>query len=613
MIPDPRRLPPRTRLLIAARAKRSADAREFCSQMRFFNSEPCARHDALEPGCLDCGISLRRHQRVGTAWLWFAMRGLLADSVGLGKTAQVAGVLALAKQTGELSYENRAVITCRAAAVGQWAAELRRMLPSVQIIAADGLPDKRMRAYLGGWEVCVISDRTLAPAGQAGKRGSRDGDIERLRQFPVGIVVYDDIDAMRNGKTRSAWAIKKLASTATRVIGVHGTPLQKRLLELYYFLQPVGGVEVFGTENSFRQEYVVRDRLLIWLTVARGTPAEKNAWARKHNYPSFGALVARANADRQAGNRTSPACQLVSNVQAGRARFQRVVWKDSGINEARIGDLKRTIAPMVLRRTVSDLDDVELPEVQVNNVWLELSPGQRTRMNELKTGTLRRLRDTGVEVSPVEAGAAFTRARQINSGLAALDDGRDDSVKLDWVMDRLTGDLAEDKVIVFVYFKPNISALSARLEAEGIGHVLFWSEETDKTERERRRMQFLRDPDCKVLVGSPTIEASLNLQVAGHLIAADQIWNPQRMEQLLGRMRRQGSAHRMVIFHQLLIRDTVDDGFLELMEQEQGISDQVWEDRGEIYSVLTPVEVMRLVATGTTGREAGRRPRGVVP
>lgn len=599
MLPDPRRLSPETRDAIALRARHSHDARSFTEQMTYFNSQPCSRHRELVTSCTDCGIALRRHQRVGTAWLWFRMKGLLGDSCGLGKTAQIAAVLAMALQTGELCQGNRAVVVCQAAAVRQWARELRRCVPALGIITADGTPEDRMRAYLGPWDVCIISDRTLSPAGRAGSANARGGDIERLRQFPVGIVVYDDIDAMRNGATKTAWAVKKLASTADRVYGAHATPLQKRLQELYHFTEPIGALSVFGTPTKFKQDYVTRSRVLIWIAVTRALPAEKNAWARKHDFPTFSALEARAQADAQNSIplASSAARRLMAAVQSGRARHQRVIWKDSGVNERRLPEFKAKIGPMILRRTVRDLDDVQLPAVQPNEVWLDLLPAQRERMTELQRGILRRLRDSGEEITRVQAVAAYTRARQICSGLAALDDGRDVSVKLDWTVDRITGDLSEDKVFCFVYFRENVQALSNRLTEAGVGHVLLWSNETDPAERDLRIQRFTHDPECRVVIATTTAERSLNLQAASHLIAVDTIPNPARMTQILGRAVRLGSRHAMVVFHQLLIRDTYEEDLIEMLRSEQALANSVWDDTGELFTAdLSPAQLMRVIA-----------------
>lgn len=599
MLPDPRALPAATRVAIAERARLARDAVAFTGQMTYFNDQPCRYHaPALSASCSACGISLRRHQRTGAAWLWFAMKGLLGDSCGLGKTAQLAAVLAMALQTGELNQGNKAVIVCQASAVRQWARELRRCVPALGIITADGTPEARMAAYLGPWEVCVISDRTLAPAGKG--RSARGGDVERLRQFNVGIVVYDDIDAMRNGATKTAWAVKKLAAGADRVYGAHATSLQKRLPELYHFLEPVGGPAVLGSQAQFTRDYVARTSREIWLSVATATMPEKNSWARKKDFASFGALASRASADTAAGIplASSQARQLMAAVQSHRARFPRVIWTDTGVIERRLPELRAKVAPMVLRRTVADLDDAQLPEVQTDEVWLDLLPAQRERMRELTHGTLRRLLDSGEEITRVKAVAAYTRARQICSGLAALDDNQDVSVKLDWAVDRITGDLAEEKVFCFVYFRENVEALSRRLQAADVGHVLLWSNETNSAERDRRIQRFTNDPGCRVVIATTTAERSLNLQAASHLIAVDTIANPARMTQVLGRVRRLGSRHQMVVFHQLLARDTYEEDLIEQLRREQALADAVWDDTGELFTgeYMSPRQAIEVLA-----------------
>jgi SNF2 family DNA or RNA helicase len=558
-LPDPQTLTPRQRRTLSMRVQVLSDIEPW-PDLKYFNSAPCERHaPVLDPLCSRCGIRLRRHQRIGAAWMYLGLPGLLSDTVGSGKTAQVLSVLAMAKEHGELSYDNRAVIVCKAAAVHDpWGNELRRLTPGLDVFIADGDPKERIAGYMGNWEVVVVSDRTFAPA--RGKHKSRDGDIEYLYDFPVGILVYDDVDAMRNHTTKTSWAINRLANKpdCTRVNGVHATPMQKRLPELWSFLQPVGGTQVLGPITRVQSRYVAQRRKYIW----KADPKDPQ----------------------------------------GRRRIKTPVTVDTGLTDRpeRVREFRSLIRPLVLRRTAADFDDVEMPAVQVDPVFLDLHPRQRERYEELRTGVLRRLKADGEEITQAEAAAAFIRGWQICSGLASLDEGpgTDVSVKMDWTMDALTGDLSEDKAVVFIYFKNNVRAFSQRLEEAGIGHVLFWSAETDKRVRRDRLVRFREDPDCRVLVGTTTIEASLNLQVAPHLIAVDTILNPARMEQLVGRVRRQGSPFNTVFFHHLLAQGTQEDGYLPLLRREQATADIVWGERSEIFQALTPRQLMRLVATG---------------
>jgi SNF2 family DNA or RNA helicase len=555
-LPDAALLPREARRDAADRVRLLHDIQPW-PELKYFNTAPCARHAGLNPLCRRCGVRLRRHQRTGSAWLYLGNPGMLSDTVGSGKTATVLAVLAMCKESGELGLHNRAVIVCRAAAVQDpWGNELRRLLPGVSVYVADGDRQQRIRGYMGNWEVVVVSDRTFS--GARGKKLSREGDVGLLDGFPVGILIYDDIDPLRNNETEASVAVNRLAAGCTRVIGLHATPLQKQLVELWCELQPVGARDALGSLDWVRSRYV----------------GQQQKW-----------IVTRD-----------------PNDPTGRRTERKRVYVDNGIttNPRLVAEFRAAVRPLVLRRTAAEMDDVELPGVVYDPIFLDLSPRQRARYEELRGGILRRLSDAGAVVTQAQAGAAFTRARQICSGLASLDQGAgaDDSAKLDWVTGRLTGDLAGEKAVCFIYFKDNVAAFSRRLEAAGIRHVLMWSAETDKRERQRRLEAFREDPECQVLVGTTTIEASLNLQVARQLMLVDTIPNPARMEQLVGRVRRQGSPYPTVYVHHLLARGTVEEAFLPMLRREAEMADVVWDEDESMFTSLSPRDMLRLIATG---------------
>jgi SNF2 family DNA or RNA helicase len=101
-----------------------------------------------------------------------------------------------------------------------------------------------------------------------------------------------------------------------------------------------------------------------------------------------------------------------------------------------------------------------------------------------------------------------------------------------------------------------------------------------------------------VLIGTTSIEMSLNLQVARHFIAVDTICNPARMAQLIGRIKRTGGAHQTVYFHQLLLRGTQEEHYPAMLEREQALADQVWDEQSEVFASATPLELMRMIAGG---------------
>jgi SNF2 family DNA or RNA helicase len=540
---DVRSLPSQTRLQAADRIRTLTDF--ALPELEWFNTQPCPQHTSIQEGstqippCRHCGVHFRKHQRVGIAWLYMRGRGLIADNVGTGKTAQAAGVIALCKQVGELDT-GRVLVVCKPAAVGQWLKELRRFLPKLLISHAGGPRRQRVEKYLTQWEVMIIGYQMLLQ------------DRELLERIGVGALVIDDVDPLRNPTSRTAYSIKRIARECHRVIVLNGTPLQKQLTEMHSILEPVGGWEVFGSLTRFRTTYV-REELV-----------------RVYN-PSAGRHV---NTKRLVGYKN-------------------------------VDDFITRLRPLVLRRTPDDIDDVDLPVITPNTVWLDLHPAQRQRYVELRRGVLRIIREEGTQVKRAKAVAQFTYGQAICAGLSTLGepDAPGTSSKLDWLEQHLvTGDLSDEKVVVFARFTKTVESLMARLERHRVGHVVIWGRERNPALRERRKDQFWDDPRCRVLIGTEAIEQSLNLQCARHLVNIDQLLNPARMQQLAGRIRRDGSPYKTVYVHNLLIRDTQEEGILDLLEREQALADHIWGESNELFDALNPLALLQLI-----GRSSGAR------
>lgn len=535
---DVRDLPQEVRLAAADRIRTMPDF--ALPELAHFNSRPCERHATLEEGlaqapspCRRCGVRFRAHQRVGIAWLFMRGSGLIADQVGLGKTAQAAGLLAVARQTGELDGE-RTVVVCRPAALPQWVDELNRFLPGFTITDNTGTRRQRIEKYLSGWDILVSGYQMLLR------------DHEHLDHFRLGAMIIDDVDPLRRRANQSAVAIKRIARSSRRVIILNGTPLQKRLREMHSILEAVGGHAVFGSETNFRRTY------------------ERTELVNVYN----------------------------------RSLGRDVVTKKT-LGYKNIDDFVTKLTPMVLRRTAAHVNDVDLPEIMPpHNIYLDLYPGQQTKYDELRQGVLRVIKAEGTQVKRLAAVARFIYGAMVCSGLATLGepDGPGASSKLDWVENAVVdGDLSDEKVVVFLQFTKAVEALSARLDRAGVGHALIWGRDSRRAARADAQARFWDDPDCRVLIGTAAMEASLNLQVSRHLINVDQLLNPARMQQLAGRIRRDGSAHRHVFIHNLLTRGTQEEGYLDALRMEQAVADHVWGEANQLYEALSPMQMLELI------------------
>lgn len=486
------------------------------------------------PGCKQCGIHFRQHQRVGIAWLYLKKRGLLADSVGTGKTVHAAGLIAMLHQTGELYDVGRAVITCRSPAILQWQDELHRMIPGIRVTTAMGTRRERIDKYLQPWDVLLIGPQMML------------NDYEMVERFPLSLHVVDDVDALRHRENRTAYVIKHVGRHADRMVIMTGTPLQKRLYELHSVLEPLGGRTIFGPEEAFMRRYVRTEKITIY------------------------------------------------NHRTGKKTTQNKV-----VGYKNLDEFKRLLLPFALRRTARDIEDVDLPTLIPSNVELELYPRQREKYEELKRGVIRIIREEGTKVKQATALAKLHYGAQICGGLATLgeEDGPEASVKLDWVMEKIgdDGDLMDEKVVVFCAYKATIRALHKRLANVGIDYETVWGDEPDQAARKRSIDRFWEDSRCRVLIGTQAIEQSLNLQCSRHLINVDQILNPARMEQLAGRIRRDGSAFKHVYIHNLLAVSTQEERYMPLLEREQALIDFVWDESSELFEQLNPLALMQLI------------------
>ncbi len=508
--------------------------------LEHFNSSPCERHSTLEEGlrqlpspCRRCGVTFRQHQRVGIAWLYVRGHGLIADQVGLGKTAQAAGLLAIAKQTGELDGQ-RVVVVCRPAALPQWVSELRRFLPRLTTVDNTGTHRQRVEKYLATWDIMVTGYQMLLR------------DHEHLDHFTLGAFIIDDVDPLRSRKNRSAAAIKRIARASKRVVILNGTPLQKRLRELHSMTEPIGGYNVFGSETSFRNAY-----------------------------------------------------ERVELVNVYNKTLGRDVVTKKTLGYKNIDDFVAKLTPMVLRRTAAHVQDVDLPEIMPpNDVYLDLHPAQAAKYEELRTGVLKVIKAEGTQVKRLAAVARFIYGAMVCSGLATIGepDGPGASSKLDWVQDHVVdGDLSDEKVVIFCQFTRACEALSNRLTRHGVGHEMIWGRDTRADSRAQAQQRFWDDPSCRVLIGTAAMEASLNLQVARHLINVDQLLNPARMQQLAGRIRRDGSAHRAIYVHNLFTRGTQEEGYLDALRAEQAVADAVWGETNQLFQALSPMQLLALI------------------
>ncbi len=150
-------------------------------------------------------------------------------------------------------------------------------------------------------------------------------------------------------------------------------------------------------------------------------------------------------------------------------------------------------------------------------------------------------------------------------------------VLVDEMLERL---IAAKKVLVFSEFVDSQREIYETLKKAGAG--VRWAEGSP-ADKVRAVKVFRDDPQVQFLVCGKSLSEGYNLQFCGYMVNFDLPWNPQQIEQRIGRIQRIGSKHREVTVFNLKLDGTIEDLVVHYIEQKLGMFTEVF---GFVESVL---------------------------
>jgi superfamily II DNA or RNA helicase len=218
----------------AARVGERAAQRERAARVR----EEIARSGGQIPGLR---ARLYPYQVEGVAFLAATGRALLADDMGLGKTLQT---IAATSWMREHEGVERVLVVCPASLKHQWAREVRKFTDLDVEVIRGGLRSRRTQYRMRRTFTVVNYEVVMR-------------DHERiLSDLAPDLVVVDEAQRIKNWRTKTATAVKTLASRYAFVLS--GTPLENRLEDLYSVMQMVDP-RVLGPLWRFMLDFHVTD------------------------------------------------------------------------------------------------------------------------------------------------------------------------------------------------------------------------------------------------------------------------------------------------------------------------------------------------------------------
>ncbi len=163
--------------------------------------------------------NLYPYQKEGVTKITRAGRVLLADEMGLGKTIQA---IAATEIFARFLKVGKVLIICPTSLKYQWQREIEKFTEKEAMIV-EGMRHKRKILYQANSFYKIIS------------YGITRHDHELVNQWGPDLVIIDEAQRIKNWKTQTAQAVKKIISPYCTVLT--GTPLENRIDELHSIVE----------------------------------------------------------------------------------------------------------------------------------------------------------------------------------------------------------------------------------------------------------------------------------------------------------------------------------------------------------------------------------------
>ncbi len=443
-------------------------------------------------------------QHDGMLHLALSGRSLLADDMGLGKTVQAIAASVLLQQ---LRGIERVVIVCPASLKHQWKREIERFTRCDAVVVNGGRRTRRELYRSGAFFTIVNYELVLR-------------DLEMINQLTPDLVILDEAQRIKNWRTKTADAVKRLESRYAFVLT--GTPLENRLDELYSVFQFIDP-KVLGPLWRFNLRYfeVEKRRSGSYKVVGLKNLAELRSRIRPY--------VLRRTRD-----------EVLDQLPE---RTDNLFWVEmTAAQQEPYEDFHRTVSRLRAQAEKRALTPEE------HDILMRSLLKMRMICNALA------LHDQELEGKQIERTAP--KLVELEAIL------RDEVVS------------AGRKAILFSQWSRMLKLVEPVLQRCG----LHWVKLTGKVPTHRRGElldRFADDPDCRVFLSTDAGGVGLNLQAASVVINLDLPWNPAVLEQRIARAHRHGQRRPVQVIN-VLTKGTIEETMLGTLASKQRLFSTVF-------------------------------------
>ena len=566
---------------------------------------PGGNIDRISQSLFDACVDLQPHQIEAGL---FALKSplskgvMLADEVGLGKTIEAG--LVLCQFWAE--RKRRLLVICPASIRKQWQQELAQKfdLPSAVLDSREAeILRKRGHAQP------FIQDKVVVVSYHYANRMK-----DQVTGVPWDLVVLDEAHHLRNSRTQASQNLRMALRPARKLL-LTATPLQNNLGELYTLANFIDE-RTFGDKFSFQLQYSAREkdfgdlRQRLGPIVKRTLRKDVLEYIRytqrhpitvtfdpdapeNHLYEEVSEFLQRNDTYSLPPRQRHLMVLLLRKILASSSKAltatlekmrQRLVALEGG-----------KAAPEEMPGLLDD-ENVDEEEEEEFSEEAEVSPLPPAPLNQVKLQE--EIRELGEFIR-------LAKSIQVDSKSKALLRGLEKGFAK---MQELGG---AHKALIFTESRQTQAYLRLYLEANGFKDkiVLFnginsepesktiyedWKKANDplgrttgnrNIDQRTALIEYFRD-HATIMLATEAAGEGVNLQFCSLVINYDLPWNPQRIEQRIGRCHRYGQLHDVVVVNFLNAKNAADKRVLELLSDKFHLFKGVFGSSDEVIGTV---------------------------
>ena len=572
--------------------------------------------DSLSQSLLSSTVDINPHQIDAALFAFkspFNKGVVLADEVGLGKTIEAGLVLCQYWSVGK----KKIIVVCPASLRKQWESELQDKFG----IKSEILDTKNYNAYIKEGKNPLSPKRVIICSYNFA--GKHKADI-LTHGFDLAII--DEAHKLRNfykGTTKIAEGINETFLSKKKLL-LTATPIQNSLMDIFSLVSIIDP-SILGNEYAFMENYLYSERHheelkhRLQCVLHRTLRRDVLEYIKYTNREAMTVAFNPTKAEEELYTAVSAYIQDISQI-AITTRFRTlIVLMIRKLMSSSTAAVKGTLEGLMNRLTAIEkssrnldeltgfmFDDDLFGEYEDNLEDFELKQSlnkQDLRKEDIKAekAFLQKLIDKAAKIKvdgktekligALEQGFEKIQAK---GGQRKAIIFTESNRTLNYLYDYLSAHGFKDKIVTFN--GQNNSPLCNQIYSDYIENHS--SDLTGSRTNDMKKALVTKfKEDAEIMIATEAAAEGLNLQFCSLLVNYDLPWNPQRVEQRIGRVHRYGQKCDVVIINFINKKNVADVRLYEILQQKFKLFDGVFGASDEILGTLSDgVDFERAVA-----------------